>query len=193
MATETVTNSGLFLWSLYELGGADDFVDVEDVFFRAFELAPRRLSWRTRDDIPDYKKCSKGLRDAESKTPKLLVKNGSDERRLSMDGQQWIEQNFDRLAEALDPAKVVREPRQRRSSRLISAAKLSPVFETWMDGGALPEEKWPIADLLSCSPDSTQRVWRRGLEEMKSAAYAADEKELLDFLAQLEEKKQELF
>lgn len=63
--TEPVTNSDVFLWALFELGGADEFVDVEAVFIKAFELAPLRLSWRTRPDLPDLKKCSKALRDAE--------------------------------------------------------------------------------------------------------------------------------
>jgi hypothetical protein len=43
MSSEPVTNSDVFLWALYELGGADEFVDVEAAFFRAFELAPLRL------------------------------------------------------------------------------------------------------------------------------------------------------
>ena len=44
---------------------------------------------------------------------------------------------FDRLAAALDPKGVVREPRQRRSSRLISAAKRTPVFKEWAESGEL--------------------------------------------------------
>jgi hypothetical protein len=44
MSPEPVTNSDVFLWALYELGGADEFVDVEEAFIKAFELAPLRLS-----------------------------------------------------------------------------------------------------------------------------------------------------
>lgn len=62
ISSEPVTNSDVFLWALFELGGGDDFVDVEAVYIRAFQLAPLRLSWRTRDDLPDLKKCSKALR-----------------------------------------------------------------------------------------------------------------------------------
>jgi hypothetical protein len=80
MNSDPVTNSDVFLWALYELGGADEFVDVEAAFFRAFELAPLRLSWRTRPDLPDLKKCSKALRDAENRKPRLLVKEGADKR-----------------------------------------------------------------------------------------------------------------
>src|SRR6266851_9626835 len=85
---EPVINSDVFLWALFELGGADKFVDVEDVFTRAFELAPLRLSWRTRPDIPDLKKCSKALQEAERRVPSPLVKQGPEMRRLTVEGQK---------------------------------------------------------------------------------------------------------
>ena len=39
MTGEPVTNSDVFLWSLFELGGDEDFVDVEPVLseLRAFQ------------------------------------------------------------------------------------------------------------------------------------------------------------
>ncbi len=177
-----VTNADIFLWALFELGGADDFVDVEDVFFRAFEVAPQRLSWRTRDDIPDLKKCSKGLRDAEARQPRALVRNGADYRKLSVEGQQWIEDNFDWLADSLARSKTVRPPRQRRSSRLVSSTRRSAVFKEWRDTRSIPAERWVMAELLNCSPDSATAIWTRRLEELRSLAYSAGEAELLDFL-----------
>src|SRR2546426_1064044 len=128
MSPEPVINSDVFLWALYELGGADDFVDVEAVFIRAFELAPLRLIWRTRSDLPDLKKCSKALRDAEGRDPKLLVKHGAEMRRLTAEGQRWIEENFDRLADALGGDHLVRAPRTRIPARLVSEALESSVF-----------------------------------------------------------------
>ena len=98
MTGEPVTNSDVFLWSLFELGGGEDFVDVEPAFLLAFQLAPQRLGWRTKSDLPDLKKCSKALRDAEAKVPSLLLKQGPDLRRLTVEGQKWIEENFERLA-----------------------------------------------------------------------------------------------
>jgi hypothetical protein len=54
MSSEPVNNSEVLLWALYELGGADDFVDVESAFFRAFELAPLRLGWRGHSAVKRY-------------------------------------------------------------------------------------------------------------------------------------------
>ena len=193
MSGEPVTNSDVFLWALYELGGDETFVDVEDVFFRSFEIAPQRLGWRTRPNLPDLKKCSKGMRDAENKSPKLLLKNGPDERLLTTEGQQWIESNFDRLAKSLGHDRVVQAPRSRNSSRLLKVLDRSPLFITWVQDGVLADEKWRFAELLRCSPDSTSSVWRRRLEELQSAAYAADRLELLGFLDALAANRSEWF
>src|SRR2546426_3027217 len=173
MSPEPVINSDVFLWALFELGGADEFVDVEAVFIRAFELAPLRLSWRTRPDLPDLKKCSKALRDAEGRKPPLLVKQGPEMRRLTVEGQRWIEDNFDRLAQALGQDKVIQAPRTRVPSRLVSQALQSPVFAAWRETGAITSDKWRVAEMLRCSPDSPSSVFRNRLETLRGAAYSA--------------------
>jgi hypothetical protein len=181
-AAEPVQNPDILLWALYDLGGADGFIDVEEAFYRAFQIAPDRLSWRTRTDIPDFKKCAEALNRAERRKPNLLVKNGADFRKLSVDGQRWVEQNFEWLADALTQSAIVKPPRQRRSSQIVSRALRSKIFEAWQERRHVPEEKWEMAELLNCSPDSGAPVWMRRLEELRSAAYASGESALLEFL-----------
>lgn len=181
MSTEPVNNSDVFLWALYELGGSEDFVDVEDVFYRAFQLAPLRLSWRTREDLPDLKKCSKALRDAESRRPRLLLKRGAESRRLTVEGQKWLEINFDRLAESLGENKTIVAPRIRGHSRLVGQALRSKVFKKWKDEGAMTEEKWQVAEMLRCSPDSSRTVFRSRLEALRSASYSSGRTDALEF------------
>ncbi len=193
MSPEPVTNSDVFLWALYELGGADEFVDVETVFIKAFDLAPLRLSWRTRTDLPDLKKCSKALRDAEGREPRLLVKKGAEMRRLTVEGQQWIEENFDRLADALRGDRVVRAPRTRIPSRLVSQALQGAVFTTWSETGAITDEKWRVAEMLRCSPDSSRAVFRERLETLRGAAYSAGRLDALDFLDALAKERADWF
>jgi hypothetical protein len=177
------TNSDIFLWALDELGGSGDVVDIEAIFWRCFQLAPQRFSWRTRIDLPDYKKCSKALRDAEARRPPLLVKTGdSFGRQLSVDGQKWVEANAERLRSQLKPGRVVQEPRQRPRSRMLAEVEQGSVFAEWRATRAIPSEKWRMAELLRCSPDSDIDVWRNRLETLKAAAYAADRKDLLAFL-----------
>ena len=192
MSAEPVTNSDVFLWALYELGGADDFVDVEDAFIKAFELAPLRLSWRTRPDLPDLKKCSKALRDAEGREPRLLVTKGAEMRRLTVEGQQWIEENFDRLAEALG-GDGVRAPRTRVPSRLVSQALQSSVFAMWAETRTITSEKWRVAEMLRCSPDSSHTVFRDRLETLRGAAYSAGRNDALEFLNALAAERADWF
>jgi len=193
MTPEPVTNSEVFLWALYELGGADDFVDVEDAFVKAFEVAPLRLSWRTRADVPDLKKCSKALRDAEGREPRLLIKKGAEMRRLTVGGQQWIEENFDRLADALGGDRVVRAPRTRVPSRLVSQALQSTVFTAWSDRRTITDEKWRVAEMLRCSPDSSRGVFRDRLETLRSAAYSTGRLDSLEFLDALAKERADWF
>jgi len=193
MSPEIVTSSDVFLWALYELGGADEFIDVEDVFIKAFELAPLRLSWRTRPNIPDLKKCSKALRDAEGRHPLLLVKNGPEKRRLTVEGQLWIERNFDRLAEALQSEAPVRATHQKTPARLINRAARSWAHKTWVDSGVVTSEKWRAAELLRCSPDSARTTFRDRLEELRSAAFAAGRLDALEFLDELSAQRSDWF
>jgi hypothetical protein len=193
VSPEPVTNSDAFLWALYELGGADEFVDVEDVFIKAFELAPLRLSWRTRPDLPDLKKCSKALRDAEGREPRLLVKKGAEMRRLTVEGQRWIEENFDRLAEALGSDAPVRAPRTRVPSRLVSQALQSSVFTMWAETRTITNEKWRVAEMLRCSPDSSHMVFRDRLETLRGAAYSAGRLDALEFLDALGKERADWF
>jgi hypothetical protein len=193
MSPEPVTNSDVFLWALYELGGADEFIDVETVFIKAFELAPLRLSWRTRPELPDLKKCSKALRDAEGREPQLLVKKGAELRRLTVEGQKWIEDNFDRLADALGSDSPVHAPRTRVPSRLVSQALQSVVFTAWSDTGAITEEKWRVAEMLRCSPDSSRAVFRDRLETLRGSAYSAGRLDALKFFDALAKERADWF
>jgi hypothetical protein len=184
-ATEPA-NWEIFLWALSELGGDAEVKDVEEIYLRSFELAPNRFSWRTRTDLPDYKKCAKALRDAEARTPALLVKTGDKYgRQLTVEGQVWVAENSARLLHLLREGAVVQAPKRRPSQRLITNAEASPTFVEWTKTGDLPSERWRLAEFFRCLPDSPPSVWRHRLETLRSAANAADRTELLGFLDQV--------
>lgn len=184
---EEATNWEIFVWSLFLLGGSDDFVDVEAIFLRAFESAPLRLSWRTRPDLPDYKKCSKALRDAEARRPPLLIKTRDGlQRQLTVEGRRWAEDNRERLSSLLKSGRIVQEPRHRPRARLLDEIERSPELAAWETDRTAPAEKWQVAELLRCSPDSDPRLWRARLEILRSAADSAGRTAILDFLAEVE-------
>jgi hypothetical protein len=185
MIADTINNADIFLWAVFELGGSDDFVDVEDVMLEAFRLAPERFCWRTKRDLPDKLKLNAALHGADAAAPKLLIKNGQHQRRLSIQGQQRIEDNFDRLATALRGDVKVEVPKTRRSSRVIGDVTRSEIFTAWADSNSLVPEKWRYADLFRCSPDSANSVWKHRLENYRSAAYAGGREDILKFLDQI--------
>src|SRR5688572_23473066 len=61
------SNADLFVWALSLVGGGAGYVDIEDVYMKCYELAPRRFAWRTRPDLPDLQKISVARRDAIKK------------------------------------------------------------------------------------------------------------------------------
>lgn len=185
---EEIANWEIFLWVLQRLGGSTGLVDVETVFYDCFQVAPQRFSWRTRADLPDYKKCSKALRDAEARKPRLLVKTGdSFKRQLTVEGQQWVEANQGRLQRLLESGRVIQEPKHRPRARHLAEVERSAEFLQWQTAGVLPDEKWRGAELLLCSPDSDPRIWRDRLDVLRSGAYAGGKSDVLRFLEELVE------
>jgi hypothetical protein len=178
-----MTNWEIFIWSLSQLGGASGFVDVEDVFIACFELAPNRFSWRTREDLADYKKCAKALRDAEARRPSLLLKTRDGlKRQLTVEGQQWVVRNERRMIDALHTGRVVGEPASRPRARMLTEVERSDLFQRWLSSGVTPIEKWQVAELLRCSPDSDWRIWADRLEVLRAAANGAKRGRVLAFV-----------
>lgn len=183
---EELANWEIFLWSLGLLGGTTDFIDVETVFIKCFEVAPKRFAWRSRDDLPDYKKCSKALRDAEARRPRLLVKTRDGfKRQLTVEGQDWIHGNRPRMLRTIHGGQTVQEPRSRPRIRMLTEVEKSDVYRGWDETGTLPPEKWKVAELLRCSPDSDRRIWRDRLQVLRAAANGAERPRLLQFLDEL--------
>lgn len=184
--SEEISNWEIFLWALDELGGSHRFVDVEDVFVRCYELSPNRFSWRTRVNIPDYKKCSKALRDAEAKRPPFLIKTGNRySRQLTVEGERWLRGNQLRLSSFQREGKVLDEPKSRPQTRALVELEQSEAFTKWRANGFLPSEKWKMADIFLCSQDSPTAVWRSRLEVLRSAANRAQKGTVLAFLDEL--------
>jgi len=137
--SQEITKADIFLWALFRLGGAREFVDVEDVYVAAFELAPLRFCWRTRLDLPDLKKCSKALRDAEARKPPLLAKSSDRyKRQLTPEGFGWVEVNQARLEAELEDGASLRlvrntqktsdiRAREREKERLLGTAALQKI------------------------------------------------------------------
>jgi len=173
-------NQDVFVWALYLLGGADRNVDVEVVYLKSFELAPARLGWRTRPDIPDYKKTSKALQAVEASTHVGLVqKSGSYERRLTPDGVKWVER-FKAILEgnyqgdAPVAAAATNEHERRRRSLRSSAS-----YRAWVS--KVDFDLLDLAEAFDCNAASPSTVWKARINEAHRAAAVLQDEELEQF------------
>ena len=166
-------NAELLIWCLFLLGGADKFVDVEDLFLKTFELAPARLSWRTRPDIPDYKKCAKALQEIEdpkrSTFATFMTKNGVYQRKLSMAGSEWCEAYSSHFANLYSQGNVPSAVTQ-EDGKIIRTIESSTTYRNFLKNPLSELPLYEIADLFRCMPDADMAVWASRLDVAENAA-----------------------
>lgn len=186
MATRTAppsaeaNNQDVFIWALYLLGGADKDVDVEDIYLKSFELAPARLGWRTRPDLPDYKKTAKALQSIEATTHVGLVHRTSAYlRRLTVEGVAWV-QRYEPLLAATYGQAPVPAAATNQHERLRRRLKASAAYVGWKNGDEL--DLFDLADAFECSAGSPEAVWASRLEEARRAAQVLADEELACFV-----------
>lgn len=171
--SSTPNNPELLIWALFLLGGSDNFIDVETLFIKSFELAPARLSWRTRQDIPDYKKCSKALQEVEDKKRSslshLFEKQGAYKRKLSNDGVEWITKYSTVLAtlysDGIVPSASVQE-----DSKALRTVTENMTFKSFLNDENAELSIYEISDLFRCLPDADKTIWKQRLDRVRNAA-----------------------
>jgi hypothetical protein len=174
-------NQDVFVWSLFQLGGRERAVDVEEIFLKCFELAPARLGWRTRPEIPDYKKISKALQSVEAKTHVgLIEKIDQYHRRLTVMGIKWIEANRGVLESRYGGAPVIastKSPHERLRRRIRESRVFSSPSPSIIE----------IAEILECSPASVFSVWQSRLTQVEVAGQALSDNDLTSFSNRIRE------
>jgi hypothetical protein len=183
-----LANWQIFLWSLYQVGGDKGMVDVELAFVKAYDLAPGRFSWRTQK-IADIKKLSKALRDAEAKAGSMLTKTSDGQKRqLTIAGIEWINENRQML-EKLGKANFgAGQARSAKSTKWFMDIQNSMIFKTWEKDRTIDIQKWELAGLLECSPDSPIETWHTRLDQTAVAALHANRDDVVQFLEQIKER-----
>lgn len=178
-------NTDLMIWALYLAGGAESWTDVEALFLKAFELAPARLAWRTRDDLPDYKKCAKALQEVEdpkrSRYMGFFEKRGRYQRRLTQQGMQWCQQYENQLS-ALYGGGLVPSARIQDHGRRVRAIRASGPYQTWAHEGTIGSPIWELAEIFRCLPDSSPAVWNARLDEHLLSAQRNSDTNVSEFI-----------
>lgn len=179
-------NADLLVWACFSAGGYERWMDVEELYLKAFELGPNRLGWRTRPDLPDYKKCAKALQEVED--PKrsdhlgLFLKQGQYTRKLSDAGLEWCTA-YKSLLESLYGGGFVPSQSVSELARIISVTEKSDAFRRFISSGAVDVEMWELADSLQCMPSSTIAVWMARLDRLRLAAERNGRNDLVEFVA----------
>ena len=184
--SESPNNQDALVYSLYLLGGADKDVDVEDMFLKCHELAPARLSWRTRPDLPDYKKVSKALQSVEATTHVGLFHHTNQyARRLTLDGNRWVETYISILERVYSKAPVQASKNTNMHERKRQEIKNSQVWILFKESPAKIGIE-DFASVLQCSAASSQTTWASRVHDVKRAADVLQDQDLMQF-AQLVE------
>jgi predicted SprT family Zn-dependent metalloprotease len=184
--SESPNNQDALVFALYLLGGSDRDIDVEDMFLKCHELAPARLSWRTRPDLPDYKKVSKALQSVEASTHVGLFHHSNQyARRLTLDGNRWVETYISILERVYSKAPVQASKNTNMHERKRHEIKNSQVWVLYKESPAdIGIEDF--ASVLQCSAASSQTTWASRVHDVKRAADVLQDQELMQF-AQLVE------
>jgi hypothetical protein len=199
------SNADLFLWALALVGGREGYVDIEDVYWKCFELAPSRFGWRTRSDVPDLQKISVARRDVIKRQSaagvELVTAQEADVHagkpvpayrwRLTTRGVEWVDDNSERLVR-LYGGGAVPAPSRRPDEARVRSVRGSVTFRRWMSDRKLNAELWELADLLECSPASTQEVWNLRLDSLHLIAKQSNDTEMMDFVGALRDRLREI-
>ena len=185
---DSANNQDVFIWALYILGGADRDVDVEEIYLKCFQIAPARLGWRTRPDIPDYKKTSKALQSVEASTHVGFIHRPHQySRRLTIEGINWVEAYKGILEDIYSKHSVAASANTNMLERTRQAIKESGtwrVFES--DPSQLDIAE--LAALLRCTATSPQETWKSRILDVKRAAEVLNDDALADFARAIELK-----
>ena len=188
-----IANSDIIPYALFLLGGVGKFIDVEDVLYKCYELAPVKFKWR-KYDIPNYKILTKAMETFEQKHPLYTLKteNGLG-RQLTAEGTKWVQNMIPKYKFLLSSSETI-IPSNRPNQKILNEMSTHHIFEAFISKGAETKiNKFDAADFLLCSPDSPESVWKERIETYRSAAQASNREELVAFLKFMKKKNPEWF
>jgi hypothetical protein len=205
----SIANTDLLLVGLLLAGGAENYVDIEEIAVKCHQIAPTQFRWRLFD-YPSLEAVQRGVGDLRRMPGEPLIskpKSNSTERMLTARGIQravevasrLLDKQLNSAREAIavfDRTKVTKNGNQpkrglpallkteaRPAQRALRALRRHPVFQHWATDHELIEvARWQLADVLNCLPDSPAEVWRERLERLQAQAAWWEDHEAKDFL-----------
>ena len=178
-------NSDLSIYACYLAGGYERWLDVEELYLKAFELAPARLSWRTRPDLPDYKKCNRIFEVSDpthgKNLQRLILKRGKYQCKLSAEGYAWCIQ-YASILQSLYKGGVVPTAAVQEASRMIRNLEKTEAFKKFIKTGNIESPLWELAEAFQCMVDSDEGVWVGRFDQMTVFAENNSREDFLRFV-----------
>lgn len=185
-----VSNVTVVLRVLDSLGGAEEWVDIEDVAAMAFSLAPDRFGWRTRS-WASWERVRTAFVHANQdsakrrRQPLVTASQDGNRWRLTAEGVKTVRSTV--FPEGTDPASSVSRRGSSKSAERMRQIRRHPAFQRFANGTPAADiERFQIADLLLCPPDSAAEAVHRKLDLAKAAALDSADQEALQFLQAIE-------
>lgn len=176
-------NTDVFVWALYLLGGDQKQVDVEEIYLKTFEIAPARFGWRTRPDLPNFKKTAKALQEVEAKSHLGLLQSlGANFRRLSQEGVAWVEAYKPILEKNYGVRTHVAAPANSDTSRAVKNLKGNEIWESWLSGTPLSLSM--VSVLLRVSRTTPQAIWADRFADLQALASRTNDAEISRFTSE---------
>jgi len=184
LETEAISNVTLALASLYQLGGAEGFVDIEDVALSAFTLSPDRFGWRTRRDYPSWERVRTAFVHANQgekrrgRSPLVISNTLGTAWRLTAEGVAFVHANY----RTFGPQEQLRR-RSGKAADRVRQIRHHAAFVAFSNGTPVVDiKRFQLADLLLCPPDSSIASVRRKLDAAKAAAVEQGDVAVTHFL-----------
>ena len=188
---QRMSNVDIAVFALYQLGGVNRKVHLEEVACECHRLAPKRFGWELPKykDFPDKKAAYYALKDAEKPKAGALVERigtrdkakGGQKFWLTEQGVKWIKENGDRVASGLK-TKPSNTPRQ-KAEEILRAVRGEKAFVHFQsEGGVGSLSVYDLANFLGSMYETSPSAVRKKFAEMKKKAELTDDAEISEFL-----------
>jgi|SRR5208282_2664207 len=184
-----VSNVTIALAALERLGGAERYIDIEDVTLEAYSKAPDRFSWRTKHQYPSQERVRTAFVHANQREqkrgrgPLVVSKTDGTAWKLTSDGLVWVRQN-----------NTTRSGRVAGGAGSMSTKRVRDIrrhhaFEAYRNGTPIAQiARHELAELLVCPPDAPREAVRRKVDRARLAAVDVRDDEVKRFLEEIDEE-----
>jgi len=177
------TSVDIALAALDRLGGASRYVDIEELTIEAYRLGPQLFRWRTRREYPSPEKVRMALVHANERRAEPLVvskaKGGA--WRLTSAGVAFVD-----ATKAATGSRRSSPSPSSPSARRVREIRRHPAFVKFAHGTPVADiERYQLADLLLCPPDSSAAAVMRKADAARAAALDIDDKDIERFLREV--------